>query len=136
MRERATTSNDAALKGNISTLYDEFLALKEIIGRITEENAELRRTLAAQAEKPPKPEIRQVGETNYYFVGDQGPFCQPCYDGNGKLVNLMPRQHYAGGYGRKCQVCEKVFFESHESLQDEQGSDTWIKAGRHGGRRG
>lgn len=114
LRERAKTSKDAALKENISKFYDDFLDLKAIILRLTEENANLRRTLAAQAEKSPKPEIRQVGETNYYFVGDQGPYCQPCYDDKGKLVNLMPPQRYAGGTGRQCRVCKNVFFEVNE----------------------
>ena len=115
LRERAKTSNDAELKENLSRLYDHFLDLKETVLRIKEENAELRRTIAAQAEKPPKPEIRQVGETNYYFVGEEGPYCQPCYDGNNKLVNLMPKLHYTGGWGRTCKVCGKVFFEGSET---------------------
>jgi hypothetical protein len=38
------------------------------------------------AERPSEPEIRQVGAVNYYFVGDKGPYCQPCYDVKGKLV--------------------------------------------------
>lgn len=116
-RERAKTSKDTALKEIISDLYDDFLDLKAIVLRLTEENAELRRELSEQDQKPQKPEIRQVGETNYYFVGDQGPYCQPCYDGSGKLVPLMPRHNYVGGPGRKCEVCEKVFFEANEPAQ-------------------
>ncbi len=111
LRERAKTSNDAELKENLSRLYDHFLDLKETVLRIKEENAELRRTIAAQAEKPPKPEIRQVGETNYYFVGEQGPYCQPCYDGGGKLVYLTPTETHSGGTCRKCRVCKQVFYE-------------------------
>lgn len=61
--------------------------------------------------QPPEPEIRQVGTTNYYFVGDEGPYCQPCYDLNHKKIRLMPGQDYAGGFGRKCEVCNKVFME-------------------------
>ena len=118
LRERAKTSKDAELKESISNLYDHFLDLKELVLRIKEENADLRRAVAAQAEKPPKPEIRQVGETNYYFVGDQGPYCQPCYDGGGKLVNLTPQQRLSGGTGRQCRVCGKTFFEV---LQTSQG---------------
>ena len=112
IRERIKASKDAALKEAIGNLYDEFLNLRAMIVRLTEQNAELRTKLAAQAEKPPKPQIRQVGETNYYFVGEDGPFCQPCYDLQGKLMRLMPLQDYAGGPGRKCEVCDKVFFES------------------------
>ena len=97
VRERAKTSNDASLKEGISKLWDEFLDLKAVVVRLTEENAALRR---AQVERPVRPEIRQMGEVNYYFVGEEGPFCQPCYDRTGKLVNLTPRQTFAGGTGR------------------------------------
>lgn len=111
LRERAKTSKDAELKENISNLYDRFLDLKETVLRIKEENAELRRTVAAQTEKPPKPEIQQVGQTNYYFVGDEGPYCQKCYDGNGKLVRLSPEVRYVAGWGRMCPLCETIFYE-------------------------
>ena len=113
-RERAKTSKDAELKENISKFYDDFLDWKAVILRLTEENAELRRTIAAHAQEPPKPEIRQVGETNYYFVGDQGPYCQPCFDDKRKLINLTPRQRYGGGTGRQCRVCRQVFIEVPE----------------------
>jgi|ERR1039458_7156637 hypothetical protein len=111
LRERAKTSKDAELKENISKFYDDFLDLKAVILRLTEENAELRRTIAAHAQEPPKPEIRQVGETNYYFVGDQGPYCQPCYDSQGKLVYLTPAEKHSGGTCRRCPVCGQVFYE-------------------------
>lgn len=126
LRERAKTSKDAELKESISNLYDHFLDLKETVLRIKEENAELRRALAAQAEKPPKPQIRQVGEANYYFVGDEGPYCQPCYDDKGKLVNLTPRQHYGGGMGRACRVCRNAFIEEADPLQSARRKPyTW-----------
>jgi hypothetical protein len=113
-RERSQTSKDTVLKDNVSKLYDEFLALKSIIVRLTEENQQLRE---AQSEKLSKPIIRQVGESNYYFLGEQGPYCQRCYDADGKLVNLAPRVSYAGGPGRKCEVCGKVFHEEHKARQ-------------------
>jgi len=112
VREQAKTSSDAMLKENISKLYDDFLDLKAIIIRLTEENTELRRTMS---EKPAKPEIRQVGSANYYYVGEEGPYCQPCYDRDSKLVNLQPRQEFAGGHGRRCGVCLTVFFELHRT---------------------
>jgi hypothetical protein len=110
VRERAKTSKDSELKESISNLYDEFLSLKAIIGRLTEENNQLRQSIASNAVAP-KPAIRQVGQTNYYFVGDEGPYCQKCYDTTGKLVALQPRQRFMGGLGRKCVVCGTVFFE-------------------------
>lgn len=111
VRERAQASKDTVLKDGVSGLYDQFIALKSIIIRLTDENEALRR---AQAEKPQWPEIRQTGDANHYFVGDVGPYCQPCYDLQGKLMTLSPRQRYAGGMGRKCEVCKAVFIE--ESL--------------------
>jgi len=125
VRERAKTSSDAALKESISKLYDDFLDLKAIILRLTEENTELRRQISQSVEKPPMPEIRQVGETNYYFVGDQGPYCQPCYIRNSKLVDLMPQQRFAGGTGRKCPVCFTVFFEVLASPERMRIKNYW-----------
>jgi hypothetical protein len=111
VRERAQTSTDLSLKENISRLYDDFLALKSIIVRITDENAGLERKLA-DADKPlARPELRQVGKTNHYYLGDEGPFCQPCYSDKGKLNPLTPQQRFGSGIGRKCHVCQGLFIE-------------------------
>src|SRR2546423_1710048 len=82
IRERAQKSRDADLKVHINTLYDNFLSLKEVFRRLTDENSELRNKLA-ELQRPPAVNIRQVGLVNYYYVGDEGPYCQPCYDGRG-----------------------------------------------------
>lgn len=116
LREQAKGSKDGALKESISGLYDSLLDLKAAVLRVAEENAELKRALAEATEKP-RPEIRQMGLTNYYYVGEKGPFCQPCYDRTGKLIPLAPQDRYAGGVGRKCEVCNKVFFENREHEQ-------------------
>jgi len=112
LREQAKGSKDAALKENISNLYDNLLDLKAAVIRVEEENSGLRHTIAQQAERPPEPEPRQVGNVNYYFVGDKGPYCQPCYDVNHRLALLAPQVEYAGGRGRKCEACKTVFFET------------------------
>jgi hypothetical protein len=108
VRERARRSRDATLKANITQLYDDVLIVKAFITQLAEENAELR---AARSEA--QPEIRQVGDANYYFVADKGPYCQPCYDREKKLVALTVRRRFAfaGGLGRKCQLCNRTFFE-------------------------
>jgi hypothetical protein len=117
VREQAKQSKDTDLKGHISDLYDSVLSLKEAVMLVTDENNELRRKIAELERPSKKPEIRQVGLTNYYFMDDKGPYCQPCYDVNGKLIPLAPQNRYAGGIGRKCEVCNKVFFETHETEQ-------------------
>lgn len=131
VRERAKQSKDTEIKAHISDLYDSVLSLKEAVMLVADENAELRRKIA-ELEKPPAgPEIRQVGLTNYYYSGEKGPFCQPCYDVNRRLVPLAPRNRYAGGLGRKCEVCNKVFFETNEvdhmHVQPFGGPDDWMR---------
>ena len=111
VRERAKVSSDADLKKSIAALYDDFLDLKSIILRLSEEIAGLKRTIA-DAGQPSKPQIKQVGQANYYYVGDEGPFCQPCYDTNSRLVNLTPRDEYVSGIGRRCLVCHHTFIEA------------------------
>ena len=115
LREQAKRSKDADLKENISKLYDDFLDMKAAVLRLTEENGALRLQIAKGVEKPLKPEIRQIGSTNYYYVGDEGPYCQPCYDQNEKLVRLTPQKDFNTGRGRNCEVCGKLFFESRET---------------------
>jgi hypothetical protein len=121
VREQAKVSKDAELKSHISELYDSVLSLKEAVMLVTDENNQLRGRIAELERPPSKPEIKQVGLTNYYFDGEKGPFCQPCYDVNGKLIPLAPQNLYAGGTGRKCEVCNKVFFETHETGQERIG---------------
>jgi len=113
-RERAQGSKDADLKDQISRLYDTMLSLKEVLLRVTEENSDLRHKIEqlenAQKEKP---ELRQVGDVNYYFVGEKGPFCQVCFDGEGKLVALSPvgPTLSGGGLRRSCPLCKETFYE-------------------------
>lgn len=131
VREQSKESKDATLKGHISDLYDSVLSLKEAVMLVTEENRQLRRRIAELETPPAKPVIKQVGLTNYYFLGDEGPFCQPCYSVKSKLVPLAPQNRYAGGIGRKCEVCNKVFFESNEveqmHVQPFIGPDDWMR---------
>ena len=101
-RERARGSKDAEMKAHLSTLYDEFLNLKEVIIRLTNE---------AELKRKPEPEIKQVGAVNYYYVGEKGPYCQPCYDGRQKLSVLTPQENQNGGVRRRCQVCHQSFYE-------------------------
>lgn len=117
-RERAQTVNDADLKKSISDLYDEFLAVKSAIIRLTDENAELRRAATVEQQRPA---IRQVGQAMYYFVGGEGPFCQPCYDNGQKLVNLTAKRKMgSSGFGRQCLVCHHSYIEDPAPLRPIQ----------------
>jgi hypothetical protein len=119
-REHSKVSKDTDLKADINTLYDELLALKEAVVRVTDENTELKRALeeyvARQSEVQLKPEVKQVGAVNYYFVGTQGPYCQPCYDGKGKLVALSPAEDWNEGVRRRCVLCKEYFYEKKMNM--------------------
>jgi hypothetical protein len=129
LRERAQRSKDIDIKDQINTLYDSVLGLKEVVSRLLDENKELRRQLEQQQHPPEEPKIGQVGETNYYFKGNEGPYCQPCYDSNPKarpLVMLSPQQQASGSLWRDCPVCRRVFYEkvkeSPSTLKSDFGS--------------
>lgn len=113
VRERAQASKDNDLKEHISTLYDSLLSLKEALLLVTQENDELKRRISLLEQPPQKqePELRQVGASNFYYVGDNGPFCQPCYDGKGKLTALTPPEPWSGGVRRECVLCHEFFWE-------------------------
>jgi hypothetical protein len=133
VRERAKSSKDTDLKDHISTLYDSLLSLKEAVMRVTEENSEFRRRIT-ELERPPQkqePELRQIGSANYYFVGDKGPCCQPCYDGKGKLTVLTPPEDWSGGVRRQCVLCNEYFYEkpmdhSPKQAGGRRGPNSWM----------
>jgi hypothetical protein len=108
IRERVQTSNDGELKKLVFGFYDDMAALKEMIGRLTAEIEELHRK---SAQPEPVPHHVQVGETIYCYVGDKGPYCQPCYDGRGRLAMLSPQEDFLDGVRRHCAVCSQYFYE-------------------------
>jgi hypothetical protein len=112
-KERSKGSNDLELKEIVSKLYDVVLDSKEGLLRLAEENDELHRKIKhlenAQKEKP---ELKQIGDGNFYFVGEKGPYCQACYDGKlNKLVALSPAEDWNRGVRRECPVCHEYFYE-------------------------
>lgn len=122
LRERSQRTKDTDIKDQINTLYDNVLGLKEVVSRLLDENKELKRQLEAQQHPPEEPKIRQVGQTNYYFKGDGGPFCQPCYVKNGKLVELLPQERSEfGAVSRDCPVCQTTFYEEQDLPISQMG---------------
>jgi len=131
-RERAKGSRDADLKKHISSLYDELLALKEAVLRLTDENGQLQRTIAEQSRPAEKrePELRQVGSANFYFDGNKGPCCQPCYDSKGTLTVLTQPEDWGGDVRRQCVLCGEYFYEKPQEHRRHQapsvGPNGWM----------
>lgn len=118
LRERAQRTKDLDIKDQINTLYDNVLLLKEVVSRLSDENRTLHRQLEQQQHPAEKPKIRQVGETNYYYLGAEGPFCQPCYDKTEKTVALLPQERSQfGSLTRDCPVCHETFYEKQSDPQ-------------------
>jgi hypothetical protein len=112
-REQSKTSEDTNLKDTVNSLFDAVLDLKEAVLRVTEENSELRAELEQKKEEPT---LKQVGNANYYYVGEKGPYCQPCYDDKHKLIALTPAESWSGGIRRECRVCHQTFQETPYKL--------------------
>jgi hypothetical protein len=91
---------------NASSYVRRISAVKELADRVASNAVQ-----TAAPQKAAKPEIKQVGAANFYFVGEKGPYCQPCYDDKRKLVFLTPPQNWGGGIRRKCEVCGRFFYE-------------------------
>lgn len=121
LRERAQATKDLEIKEHVGNLYDTMNAIKEAFSRLADENSGLKRQLENEhMARVAIPRIAQVGDTNYYFQGEKGPYCQPCYDTKAKLVALSPTEPWNGGIRRECPVCHEYFYE--QRMNSRQGS--------------
>lgn len=133
LRERAQRSKDSDIKGQVSELYDIVLQLKESISRLSDENKGLKQKLENEhMARVAIPKIRQVGDTNYYFQGNEGPYCQPCYDTKAKLVALPPSEPWNGGIRRECPVCHEYSYEKRMNtgpirIGSRRGPNSWME---------
>jgi hypothetical protein len=110
LRERAQSTNDIEIKAQVGAMYDHVNNLREVISRFANENEELKKQLEQQQHPPEK---RQVGEAFYYYKGgEDGPYCQACYDTKHTFIALQPQEHTPwGAIKRVCLVCKSTFHE-------------------------
>jgi len=78
------------LKGMINDLKGENLDLKEKIGEL---------------EKTSKLKSELVVKDEYYYQGEDGPFCTKCFDDEGKLIRVVTEWKQTGQTCRKCPKC-------------------------------
>jgi hypothetical protein len=105
-RDAAKLSDDHDLKDKLSEVFDSVLELKEVIGNLRDENAELRKRLEAKAN------IKWDSTKKLYFAnGDHDPFCPACMDLHSRPVRLQPV--HSGSDNRifryDCKVCDNHF---------------------------
>ena len=97
-------------KGSTIEAQEKIMELREGALALQEENIKLREKI-----KELKSELNKKKEVSweppfYWVVGDEskdGPFCQKCYDSEGKLIRL---QNIEKGNWH-CKACNNNFFE-------------------------
>ena len=91
-RDAAKRSDDHDLKEKLSEVFDAVLELKEVIGNLREENADLRKQLETRAN------LKWDTSSKLYFKeGDPDPYCTACMDRDEKLIRLQPGVYANGG---------------------------------------
>jgi hypothetical protein len=109
-KQAAKSSEDHELKDKLNEVFDSFLDLKEVIGNLRDENADLRSKLNA------RDSLRWDTETKlYYAEGDIDPFCPACFDNGNKQIRLTP-EFARGARGANvkpwkydCKTCKNIF---------------------------
>jgi len=75
LRERAKPFQRRWHQGSDQQLFNNVLQLQDVVLRLSDENKELKQQLEQQQlARGAVPKIKQVGDTNYYSQGDEGPF--------------------------------------------------------------
>jgi hypothetical protein len=106
-RESAKRSDDHDLKDKLSEVLDSVLELKEVVGNLKDENAELRAQLESKAK------LTWDGKTRlYYDAEDETPFCPTCFDGNSKRIrlNVVEWDGAKQPWSYKCFVCKNLYY--------------------------
>lgn len=115
-REAAKRSEDHSLKDSLSAVYDSVLELKEVIGNLRDENAELLKRLQTRAS------LKWDSRTKLYFAeGDPDPFCPACMDLNGTQIRLQPVTDGGVLWRYDCKVCKNHYtVNSRPQLRTQQ----------------
>jgi hypothetical protein len=103
-RESAKRSDDHDLKDKLSEVYDSVLELKEVIGNLRDENAELLKRLQTRAA------LKWDTQTKLYFAeGDPDPFCPTCLDKDEAQIRLQAVVDEGQLWRYDCKVCKNLY---------------------------
>ena len=121
-------------KGATFEAQEKIMELRAAALDLEEENVELKKRVKELEESL---EIKEniTWEAPYYFIekdGEKdGPFCQNCYDKDGKLIRLQGSRSNAGYW--KCHCCDKSvrddnYVERSPRNNRSGGSGSWMGA--------
>ena len=110
--DNAKTVAELVKKYNDLNLYQKIIDLRDEIFELEEENLTLRKKVKELEDQIALKE-QLTYEAPYYWRKDgekkNGPFCQPCYDKDRRLIRLQFRET-----GRwHCEVCKNSFCDSN-----------------------
>ena len=110
---------DLIKKGATIEAQEKIMELREAALALEEENIELKNKVKELEDKL-NTKANVVWESPYYWSvnGDEkdGPYCQNCYDGDGKLIRLQ--QPGREGYW-ECHTCGKHVMDASYEHDDE-----------------
>ena len=122
-RDAAKRSDDHDLKDKLSAVYDSVLELKEVIGNLRDENAELLKRLQTRAS------VKWDSRAKLYFAeGDPDPFCPACMDVSGNQIRLQPVIDDGVTWRYDCKVCKNFYTVTKRPQRRIQssGSSSWM----------
>jgi len=105
IKDKAEKNQDPKFNEAYLDLQLKIMEIQEDYIRITGENDKLKKA----NELTSKVSFKRP----YIFIeGDPEPYCQRCYDDEGKIIRLLRRErHGSADWSRKCPKCESRFYE-------------------------
>lgn len=105
---------ELAKKGSTIEAQEKIIELRQAALDLQEENARLREKLS-EAESKLDLQARLTFDGRAYWLNfdtpqTTGPFCQRCYDVEGKMVRLHDQEAYAGSRVWHCHGCKEQYF--------------------------
>ncbi len=107
--------------GNME-LYEKIISLRDEIFQLKEENLNLRENLKSLKESQEIKSNMKYEPPYYWLEKDNkkdGPYCQKCYDDNGKLMRL---QNHGNGCWY-CLTCKSSVTDSSYRLPERNQAD-------------
>jgi len=110
----AVNARNVELQGAVLEIKREVLQLKEQNLQLRERNAELERR-KVQPVVYKQPSYFQAKEDGT----EDGPFCQRCFDVDGKLVRTHDGEHYIAGPYRECKQCNTIVYTKEAAAKTD-----------------